>query len=132
MGNFLVEEHNEKGAFKLFCEVIAYDLSGLCNGFNMEYLSIYSEYFFPYEKSIIRMAPAITNKIKNMSEDFGWSERELISNLLKEISAISLPFTVFIPEEKVEIVIAEINDDKSTLESIYNIGAKRFKRQYKL
>ena len=67
-----------------------------------------------------------------MSDDFGWSEKELISNLLKEISSIKLPFTVFIPEEKVEIVIAEINDDKSTLESIYNNGAKRFKKQYKI
>lgn len=132
MADFLVEEHNEKGAFKLLCEVISYDLSGLCNGFNMEYLSIYSENFFPYEKSIVTMAPAITKRIKNMSDDFGWSEKELISNLLKEISAIKLPFTIFIPEEKVEIVIAEINDDKSTLESIYNTGAKRFKRQYRI
>lgn len=95
-------------------------------------LSIYSENFFPYEKSIVTMAPAITKRIKNMSDDFGWSEKELISNLLKEISAIKLPFTIFIPEEKVEIVIAEINDDKSTLESIYNTGAKRFKRQYRI
>lgn len=98
----------------------------------MDYLSIYSENFFPYEKSIVTMAPAITKRIKNMSDDFEWSEKELSSNLLKEISAIKLPFTIFIPEEKVEIVIAEINDDKSTLESIYNTGAKRLKRQYRI
>ena len=78
------------------------------------------------------MAPGITKRIEKMSSNFGWNEKELFSALLQELSDIQLPFSIFTPEEKVEIVIAEINNDTQKLEYIYNMSAKRIKKQYNI
>ncbi len=67
-----------------------------------------------------------------MSDSFGWSEKELMTTLLQEISDIKLPFTIFTPEEKVQIVLAEMNEDTAKLDLIYNASARRFKKQYKV
>lgn len=132
MSEFLVEEHKERDAFNLLCEVVTYDLSGLSNGFNPQYISMNYQFFYPYEKSIVTMAPGITDRIKKMSDSFGWSEEELMTTLLQKISNINLPFTIFTPEEKAQIVLAEMNGDTAKLDSIYNASAKRFKKQYKV
>ena len=78
------------------------------------------------------MAPGITKRVEKMSSNFGWNEKELFSALLQELSDIQLPFSIFTPEEKVEIVIAEINNDTQKLEYIYNMSAKRIKKQYNI
>ena len=132
MSEFLIEEHKDTRAFKLLCEVIAYDLSGLNNGFNIEHITMYYNFFYPFEKSIVTMAPGITKRVEKMSSNFGWNEKELFSALLQELSDIQLPFSIFTPEEKVEIVIAEINNDTQKLEYIYNMSAKRIKKQYNI
>lgn len=132
MSEFLVEEHKERGAFSLRCEVLTYDLSGLSNGFNPQNISMNYQFFYPYEKSIVTIVPGITDRIKKMSDSFGWSEKELMTTLLQEISDIKLPFTIFTPEEKVQIVLAEMNEDTEKLDLIYNASARRFKKQYKV
>ena len=58
MSEFVAEEGKDDIAFSILCEVAAYDLSGLSNGFkaelikDTEYLKMSASFYFPYEKSI--------------------------------------------------------------------------------
>lgn len=131
MSEFLVEEGKIEKAFFLLCEVIAYDLSGLINGFEMEDLSTLGQYFFPYEKSGVTMAPAITGRIERYALELGWSEKDFLKYLKDGISKFKLPFSIFTINEKVDIVMAEIRDDKAALNKIYTDAEKRFKKSYR-
>lgn len=48
-------------ALAMLAEVVFYDLSGLGNGYDPQYLFITAEYLFPYRKSIAKTAPGIIN-----------------------------------------------------------------------
>ena len=126
MSEFVAEEDKSKTAFALLCEVVAYDLSGLSNGFRKEFMDIYAKSYFPYENSIVTMAPGITSRIKQYAEKFGWTETDLRSQLIDAIEKIKLPFSLFTGEECADIVIAEIHEDKALLNKIYSVAEKRF------
>ena len=130
MSEFVALEKKNINAFSLLCEVVAYDLSGLSNSFNMQYLPIYAKSFFPYEESNLKMAPGITKKIVHYAEEFGWNETELQSHLLNEIGKYRLPFQLFSTDECVKIVIAEIHEDTESLKRLYSTAKSRFKQQY--
>lgn len=130
MSEFVADEGKTKTAFSLLCEVIAYDLSGLSNGFQIKFLDIESRHYFPYEQSIVTMAPGITSRIKKLAEEFGWTDIELQSQLITEMKKIELPFRLFTVEESADIVIAEIHKDQTKLKEVYSVAEKRFKKQY--
>jgi len=132
MSEFLIEENKIEEAFALLCEVITYDLSGLDNGFEMEYLSIMEQFFFPYEKSNVTMAPGITNRVKKYASDLGWDEEELVKKLQYGISKFKLPFSIFTNDEKVDIVMSEIHGDKEALNKIYTGAEKRYKKMHRI
>ena len=115
MSEFVASEGKKDIAFGLLCEVVAYDLSGLYNGFRMDFLDMYSKFFFPYENSNHTMAPGITKRIQEYGEEFGWSSDELRQQLVTGISKIKLPFRLF----------------KDKLNVIYHQAEVRFKQQYK-
>lgn len=131
MSEFVANEGKLETAFALLCEVAAYDLSGLSNGFRMEFLDICSKSYFPYEESVVAMAPGITSRIEQYAEKLGWEEAELHSRMVDAIVKIQLPFHLFSAEECADIVIAEIHRDKTLLDQIYSIAEERFKKQYK-
>ncbi len=129
MSEFVATEGKDDLAFKLLCEVIAYDLSGLSNNFNPQYLYMQTKFFFPYESSIITVAPGIISRVTKFQEKLGWDEKELRSNLLAGVS-IPIPYRVFTPEECVEVVVAEIKQDKAKLSKLYSSAEKRFKKEH--
>lgn len=131
MSEFVADEGKMEVAFTLLCEVVAYDLSGLSNGFQKEFLDIYSQSYFPYEESIVTMAPGITSRIKEYADKQGWEESELQNRIVDAIEKIQLPFSLFSAKECAEIVIAEVHEDKSLLHQIYSVAEVRFKKQYK-
>lgn len=131
MSNFAKKEGNKEVAFFLLCEVIFYDLSGLENGFSKEFLDIYSESFFPYENSLVKIPPGITEMISEYMSEFGWTKQELQKNLLYNFEQIPLNFKLFTNEECVNIVIAEIEKDENRLKDIYRQAEIRFKKYYK-
>ena len=131
MSEFVASEGKKDIAFGLLCEVVAYDLSGLYNGFRMDFLDMYSKFFFPYENSNHTMAPGITKRIQEYGEEFGWSSDELRQQLVTGISKIRLPFRLFTNEECADIIMAEIVGDKDKLNVIYHQAEVRFKQQYK-
>ena len=131
MSEFVYEENKLDNAFALLVEVIRYDLSGLSNGFNLEYLYIYNDNFFPYEESIINMAPGITKRVVNYKKAKELSDEQLREEIIKYGEKISLPFSIFTVDECADIVLMEINEDKDGLVKLYSEAEKRFNKQYK-
>lgn len=131
MSEFVVDEGKLETAFTLLCEVAAYDLSGLSNGFRMEFLDICSKSYFPYEESVVTMAPGITSRIEKYAKELEWEDAELHSRMVNEIGKLQLPFHLFSAEECADIVIAEIHEDKTLLNRIYSVVEVRFKKRYK-
>lgn len=132
MSEFVKEEGKLDNAFSLLSEVIRYDLSGLSNGFSMQFMDIYADGYFPYKNSIVTMAPGITSRVVDYQEKKGLSDNDLKKKLYDEMSKIKLPFSVFTDDECVEIVLMEIHKDEENLEKFYNKAKRRFKKEYGL
>jgi hypothetical protein len=130
MSEFVKEEGKLDNAFSLLSEVIRYDLSGLSNGFNMQFMDIYADGYFPYKESIVTMAPGITSRVVDYQEKKGLSDEDLKKKLHNEMSKIKLIFSVFTSDECVEIVLMEIQKDGEGLEKLYNKAKRRFKKEY--
>lgn len=131
MSEFVKEEGKTLDALQILCEVISIDLSGLSNSFNMEYLWITSEHYFPYENSLIKMAPGITGRVEKYAKELGWTEEELRAFLLKEQEKREKPLHIFTAAERVDIVMYEMTENKEALERLYEAAEKRFKKNYK-
>ena len=130
MSVFLQEEKRYREALTMLSEVIFYDLSGLDNNFNLEYLNIYAKSYFPYKDSIATTAPGILNAILKCQEELGISEDELKAELLDTMKELNVPFHLFAPEECVEIVFLEIHEDAEELTKVYEKSKQRFKQKY--
>lgn len=128
MSEFVADEGKKDIAFALLCEVVAYDLSGLSNGFRMDFIDICAEFFFPYEHSNHTITPGITKRIRDYRNEFGWSDEELRQHLLDGIAKIRLPFRLFTNEECADIVMVEMAEDKDKLNEIYHNAEVRFKK----
>jgi len=132
MSEFVKEEGKLDNAFSLLAEVIRYDLSGLSNGFSMQFMDIYADGYFPYESSIVTMAPGITSRVVDYQEKQGLSDEELKKKLLDEISRINLPFSLFTAAECADNVLMEIHKDEESLEKLYNKAKRSFNKEYGL
>jgi hypothetical protein len=130
MYNFLKEEGKWNNAFDMFAEVAYLDLSGLGNGFNMQFLYIYAKSYFPYEKSLATLPPAAKIWISELKEHLNLDDEEFANKLKEAMERFHLPFHLFTIEECVNITIAEEKEDTKTLEEIYDKAEIRFKRNY--
>ena len=93
-------------------------------------MDIYADGYFPYENSIVTMAPGITSRVIEYQEKKGLSDEDLKKKLYEEMSKIKLPFSVFTDDECVEIVLMEIQKDEEALEKLYCKAKRRFKKEY--
>lgn len=130
MYEFVKEEGKLENAFSLLSEVIRYDLSGLSNGFSFQFIDIYAENYFPYENSIVRMAPGITSRVVDYQKEKGLSDEDLKKKLYDEMSRIKLPFSLFTAEECADIVLMEIREDGEGLQKLYDKAKRRFEKDY--
>lgn len=128
---FLMEEKRSKDALAMLTEVVFYDLSGLGNGYDPQYLYITAQYFFPYTKSIAKTAPGIISAIMKCQDEIGLTDEELREMLLDRMSTLSAPLHLFTPEECVEIVFMEVLRDEEALNKIYEKAERRFKQKNK-
>jgi len=122
----LAEMGKSRDAIVVMTEVVYWDLSGLGNNFDMKLLGIMAPYFFPYEGSLARTAPAVVDLIFIWAEQSGLSDRELRILILDHLSTLSSPINLFTPEACAEIVFLERDVNLPTLNSIYGIAQKRF------
>ncbi|MBB6635691.1 SAP domain-containing protein [Cohnella thailandensis] len=128
---FLMEEKRSKDALAMLAEVVFYDLSGLGNGYNPQYLHITADYFFPYTKSIVKTAPGIISALMICQEEIGLTDEEFREMLLDQMSRLSAPLHLFTPEECVDIVFMEVRQDEEALNKIYTKAERRFKQKHK-
>ncbi|WP_368646204.1 SAP domain-containing protein [Alkalibacterium putridalgicola] len=126
MAEFLEEEGKDDSAFIYLAEVVRIDLSGVSNGFSMDYMETYADSFFPYSTSEVKLAPGITDKIRTYQKEKDLSDDELKTKLIDLMNRLQLPFSLFTVEEAADIVVMEIDGDIDGLERIYRKAQKRF------
>lgn len=136
MYSFLFEEKKYEQAFNLLCEVIAYDLSGMDNNEFSDVgekfrLQLLLKYDFPYEKSGLKLPPAIKRWLSNLQGRLELSDETLREKLLQQFESISLYRRIFTNLECVDIVMAELNDDTDTLNTIYHKAENRLRTHLK-
>lgn len=129
MYDFLIERNKDNKSFYLLLEVIRYDLSGLSNNFDLKFLNMYRESFFPYESSIIKIAPGIIQRIIEYKNSKGLLDQELKNEIIERGRDIKLPYSVFTIEECADIVLMEIHEDKDGLIKLYKEVEKRFDKE---
>ncbi|ANB58577.1 SAP domain protein [Anoxybacillus sp. B7M1] len=121
-----IKEQNFDIALALLFEVCYLDLSGMSNNFDLNFLYIYEDRFFPYEKSIHTLAPGIVNYIRKLKVKLELTDENLKHLYLSTMHKYQVPFHLFTKEETANILIAEINNDVNTLKEIYKTARKRY------
>lgn len=132
MGKIESEKQNLGSALSFYLRNCKVELSGVHNGFRIEYIDIHSEYFFPYSESSIKLAPGTVSEITKLKSLLNLSNQELRSLYLKVDKEDKLPINVFEPSEVVDIILYEIDGDQDSLDKIYKAAEKRFKKIYKV
>ncbi len=130
MSTFLMEEKKIEDALGMLSEVVFYDLSGLGNGYDPQFLDIYAQNFFPYKNSIVTMAPGITSVVIHCQKELNLSDEELKATMLERMNRLSAPLHLFTPEECVDIVLMESREDTEALTKIYAKAKRRFKQRF--
>lgn len=130
MYSFLMEEKKTKDALGMLSEVVFYDLSGLGNNYDPQYLDIFAEHFFPYKDSTVTMAPGITSAVIHCQEELNLLDEELKTIMIDRMNRLSAPLHLFTPEECVDIVLMESRKDTEALTKMYAKAKRRFKQKY--
>ncbi|MBN3525064.1 SAP domain-containing protein [Paenibacillus apiarius] len=127
---FLMEEKRLKDALGMLSEVVFYDLSGLGNNYNPQYLSIFAKNFFPYKDSTVTMAPGITSAVIQCQKELDLTDKELKTAMIDRMNCLSTPLHLFTPEECVDIVFMESREDTEAITKIYAKAKRRFKQSF--
>ena len=130
MYTFLTEENKWDNALSMIAEVIYYDLSGVSNGFQMSYLSIYAEGFFPYKDSTATIAPGITQSLLECQKQLGLTDDALHEQLILRMGVLSVSFHLFTVEECADIALLETKEDTEALTKIYAKAKRRYNQAY--
>lgn len=127
---FLMEEEKTRTALEMIIEVIFFDLSGLWNGYNPQYLSVFASHYFPYRESSIKIPPGILQAVIKCQNALGITDDELKYEMIRSMSHMSAPLQIFSPEECAEIVLYEMHQNANALTNIYENARKRFEQNY--
>lgn len=106
--------------------VCFYDLSGMDNNFNFDYLYIFERGFFPYEKSIYTLAPGIISKINSLQKKINLNANDFSLLYFETIDPVEVPFHLFTKKETHEILLLEREKDVESLKLIYQSAKRRF------
>lgn len=119
------EEHLQ--TLQLLTEVIFWDLTGCGNNFEYQsFLKITMKFLFPYEKSIMKLAPGVLREVGICQRKLGYSDEELKAALLKNLENMTAPVQFFTYPEIVDIFFWECEDNTAQLKKIYTKAKKRF------
>ena len=108
-------------------EVIYYDLSGLNNSFDGVQPGEYTPRLFPYECLFATIAKGILASVKHCKDELNISDCDLKEKMIVAISNIQLPFHIFTTEECVDILLLELSEKKSEIQTIYKTAESRYK-----
>lgn len=131
---FLENENRDKERLYYLCEVVAYDLSGLGNsyhpGYNETAYHIESniEHLFHFmDRPFISIAPAVIEYIKELRDKIKSEGLNFEEEVIKNLKEIKVYRSIFTPEERIEILFAELDENFERLEEIYLIAETRYK-----
>jgi hypothetical protein len=127
---FLMEEKRLKDALGMLSEVVFYDLSGLGNNYDPQYLYIIAKSFFPYKGSSVKIAPGITSAFIQCQKELNLTDVELKTAMLDRMNRLNAPLHLFSPEECVDVVFMESREDTDALTKIYAKAKRRFKQSF--
>lgn len=130
MSRLLCEEEKYKTALEMLAEVVFIDLSGAGNNYNQMFLEIKAQYYFPYEKSLAKTAPAIIETIFECQKELGCSDEEVRLMLQERMEKTYVPFHLFEIDECVQIVFLERDQDIAALTQLYERAKREFKNKY--
>lgn len=130
MSRCLKEEDRQKELLDMLTEVAFYDLSGCGNGFDFQFLEIYAQHFFPYENSLVTIAPAVIKEIAQCQENIGISDNELKDGMKEHMLRLSAPLQLFSVDECIQIVLLERDKDIEELKKVYANAKRNFKKKY--
>ena len=126
MYQFFMEENKLKKAFPLLAEVIYSDLSGVMSGFDPLYRYISEKYFFPYDRSSLRLSTGIIRAMGHLKQELELTEEMLGVLLMQFFQQFPLPFHIFTQEECAAIVVLELRGDRGRLRQVYQLAETRF------
>jgi hypothetical protein len=130
MYTVLTEEKRTENAIKMLTEVAYYDLSGLCNGSELDIKEYIRRYAFPYNESLVDIVPAKIRKFEKYKKANGLSDSEFKVIIKKHMDRFSTEFHLFTKEECVNIILNAINKNVYELNKIYTNAQNRFYEQY--
>jgi len=126
MYQFLMEEQKLKRAFPYLAEVIYYDLSGVGGDSDTLHRYVSEKYFFPYDRSIVKLSATCVQAMGRLQTDLGLTEEMLQALLTQFFERLSIPTHLFTVEECVLIVLLELRGDTEKLRHVYKLAETRF------
>ena len=128
IAQFLQADGDYNGAITMWAEVLFWDLSGLGNGFKYDsFVEITLPMLFPYEKSLIMIAPAVIRETEKCKEKLGVSDEQLKVLILNSIQKIVAPVHLFTYSEIADMYFWERDDNKTQMKKVFATAKKRFK-----
>lgn len=138
MAMFLKEEQKYYDAIALLSEVAFWDLTGCGNNFNYNsFLEVEfglnkqlgNGFLFPYEKSIMTIAPGIIREMGICQKKLNLSDDDLKVFLAESVKKLTSPVQFFTYDEIVDIIFWERDKNVSQLNKVYDKAKKRFDPQ---
>lgn len=136
MSDFLRDENRDSERLYYLCEVVAYDLSGLDNNYRPEYretayhVESDIEHLFHFmNHTFLNIAPAVVDYIYELRKKMKLEGLNFEEEVIKNLNEIKVYRSIFTPEERIEILFAELDEKFEKLEEIYSIAEKRY-REY--
>jgi len=130
MYQFLMEENKLKRAFPYLAEVMYFDLSGAESTADPLHRYVSEKYFFPYDKSIVKLTAGNVQAMRRLQTDLNLSEEMLKALLMQFFGQFAISVHLFTPEECVAIILLELRGDTERLRQVYAIAEKRFGEQH--
>lgn len=133
MAKLLESEGRYPEALANLCGVMAHDLSGAGNGYNIQlFIQSVAPTLFTYEGSPATIPPGIIKLAKKYQKASGFDDEELKSRMLVDFQRFGngVPIKLFTPEESVSIFEMECAGDKAGLAKLYDKAGRRFFETY--
>jgi hypothetical protein len=83
--------------------------------------------YFPYEKSLVKVAPGIVRMANKIVQTLGFSKSEIQTMLSNIIAHSKVDSNIFTLEECVIIVVSELNEEHEKIAQIYRCAERRLK-----
>lgn len=125
----LFKEKEYHQCLSLLLEICYIDLSGLKNGFQINYFGIHKKYFFKNNLQTL-LAPAIIAYINTIVEQFLKLEKRDFIKLIadKIFSFEKTPIHLFTKKEVIQIIYFFVYKNEDGIQRIYSNAKKRFEK----